>query len=354
MLNKQLHISKINISVIIKRDDKMKIMLTGAAGNVGLETLKCLISNKHDVTVLELPNKKNRQRLKPFCKLVKIIYGSINDERLVKRLVDGQDAIIHLAAIIPPLADRLPKLTEQVNFEGTKNIIEAIKTQEKMPTLIFSSSISVYGDRVANCWIKVGDPLKPSVGDHYAQIKIKTEELIQSSMIPYVIFRLTGIMGYPATDPLMFHMPLATKIEFASNVDTGFAFSEALDHLAELEGHIYDLGGGAKFRITYQAFLNKMLSIYGLDYRYLNDQAFADQNFHCAYFADSDVLNDILHFQRDDLNSYYQRVKAKTNPLIKMINRLLSRPIIYFLQNRSEPLQAKKQNNKELIKRFYK
>lgn len=332
----------------------MKIMLTGAAGNIGLEALKCLISNKHDVTVLELDNKKNRKKLKPFSDLIKIVYGSINDDVLIQELVEGQDAIIHLAAIIPPLADRLPKLTEQVNYEGTNNIIKAIKTQKKMPTLIFSSSISVYGDRVDDCWIKVGDPLKPSVGDHYAQIKIKTEELIQRSAIPYTIFRLTGIMGYPTTDPLMFHMPLATKIEFASNVDTGFAFAAALDHLDELKGHIYNLGGGEKFRITYQAFLSEMLSIYGLDYRYLNDKSFANQNFHCAYYADSDVLNDILHFQRDNLNSYYQRVKDKTNPLIKMINRLLSKPIIYFLQIKSEPLQAKKQNNTELIERFFK
>lgn len=332
----------------------MKILLTGAAGNVGFETLKKLIDKNYEVTVLELDNKKTRQKLKSFQDKIKIFYGSINDKNLIMKLVENQDVIIHLAAIIPPLADKNPLLARQVNFYGTLNIVEAIKKQKIKPFLIYSSSVSVYGDRLEDHLIEVGDPLKPSLGDYYAETKIAVEQLIEHCNIPYTIFRLTGIMGYPATDPLMFHMPLDTRLEIASNVDTGTAFANAVSHLEELKGKIFNLGGGEKCRTTYRKFIREMFKIYGLNFRYLKDMAFANQNFHCGYFKDSYKLNDILDFQHDTLETYYARVKKETKGIVRLMARIFSQPIIYFLQKKSEPLLAKKHKNISLIKRFFK
>lgn len=332
----------------------MKILITGAAGSVGYETLKQLVDKNYEVTVLELENKKTKKRLKPFLDKAKIVYGSINDFELVNKLVKNQEVIIHLAAIIPPLADKKPELTRQVNFYGTKNIIEAIRLQENKPFLIYSSSVSVYGDRLEKYWIKVTDPLKPSEGDYYAHTKIACEQLIQEADIPYTIFRLTGIMGHPATDPLMFHMPLDTKLEIASTIDTATAFTNAVEHLKELTGKIFNLSGGENCRTTYREFLTNMFKLYGLNIQYLKDVAFATHNFHCGYFKDSNKLNDILHFQFDTLDSYYLRIKKETKGIIRFFSKIFSRPIVFFLTKKSEPLEAKQKNNKNLIKRFFK
>lgn len=333
--------------------DNMNILLTGAAGNVGFETLRFLIKKNYNITVLELNNKKNKNKLKPFKKQIDIIYGSINDQKLIYNLVKDKDVIIHLAAIIPPLADRKPKLTYRVNYLGTKNIIDAIKKQLNKTYLIFASSISVYGDRVKNSCIKVTDKLKPSVGDYYAKIKIKTETLIKKSNVPYTIFRLSAIMGHPEIDPLMFHMPLDTKLEIASNIDTGRAFANATCHLKALAGQTFNLGGGPQCRTTYLDFINKMFNIYGLNPKYLKESSFADQNFHCGYYIDGDKLNNIIHFRRDTLTTYYERVAKEINPVIKILTRLFSPLIIFSLQRNSEPLQAKLKKDLALIKRFY-
>jgi nucleoside-diphosphate-sugar epimerase len=332
----------------------MKVLLTGAAGNVGLVTLKKLLDNKYDVIALELYTKKNKKKLKKYENKAKIVYGSINDEDLITSLVNKVDAIIHLAAIIPPLADLKPKLAKQVNFFGTLNIVNAIKGLENKPFLIFSSSISVYGDRVDNCYINVSDKLKPSEGDYYAVTKIEAEELIKTSNIPYTIFRFTAIMGYPKIDPLMFHMPLDTKIEIASNVDAATALVNALKHKTELKGNIYNLSGGEKCRTTYREFLNNMLKIYGLNPKHLKETSFATQNFHCAYYEDNNKLNDILNFQNDTLATYYKRVRKEINPLIKILSRIFSRSILYFLQKKSEPMLAVKNKEINLINRFFK
>lgn len=332
----------------------MKVLLTGAAGNVGFETLKELINKKYDITVLELDNKKNRKRLNKYKNIIKIVYGSINDEKLVDSIVKEQDAVIHLAAIIPPLADKNPSLAEKVNFYGTKNIVSAIKNSDKKIFLLYSSSVSVYGDRLEKYIISVDDPLKPSIGDYYAYTKIACEELIKNNLEDYTIFRLTGIMGHPKTDPLMFHMPLDTKLEIASNIDTGRAFANSIEHLNELKGDIYNLSGGEKCRTTYRDFIAHMFEIYGINMKYLKNNAFAEQNFHCGYFQDSNKLNDILDFQRDTLETYYKRVSKETNKLVRFFSIILSRPIVYFLQKKSEPLEAQKHKDANLIKRFFK
>lgn len=330
-----------------------RVLLTGASGSVGYETLKQLVSAGHEVTAIDIKSRRSARRLRKYRERARIVYGDIRDKQLVDILAQDQDVIIHLAAIIPPQADRAPELTRAVNYVGTKNIVDAIAKQKAKPFLVFSSSVSVYGDRTENYWIKVTDPLKPSDGDYYAKMKIKTEEYIQSSPIRYTIFRFTAIMNRPQTDPLMFHMPLNTRLEIATVRDTARALVKAIDHTKELNGRVFDLSGGEKCRTTYREFLIEMFRIYGLQYRYLRDVAFARRNFHCGYFLDGDVLENILHFRRDTLADYYRYVDKNTNKLTRFFSKIFSRPIIFFLTRKSEPLQAVKKRDKNLIRRFF-
>lgn len=335
----------------------MRVLLTGASGSVGYETLKQLTEKENiDVIALDLETKKSKKRLLPYenAQKAKVIFGSINDEKLMEDIIKDVDVVIHLAAIIPPLADKQPELTRKVNYFGTRTIIEAIQKENPSCFLLYSSSVSVYGDRIENPWIKVTDPLCPSEGDYYAYTKIETEKLIRESKIHYSIFRLTGIMGRPDIDPLMFHMPLDTKLEIATTIDTATAFVNATEKLKQLDGHTYNLGGGEACRTTYRDFLYHMFKIYGLKFSYLKEFSFAEKNFHCGYYVDGDDLEKILHFRYDTLESYYKRVNAETKKITRFFSRLLSQPILFFLSRKSEPLQARKKENKFLTNRFFK
>ncbi len=330
-----------------------KILLTGAAGSVGYETLRQLVAAGYSVTALDVKSAHNKRKLRKYASKARIVYGDVRDPGLMESLVIGHDAVIHLAALIPPAADKNPDLTLSINFGGSKNIVAAIQKEAPQCFLIFSSSVSVYGDRTEDYWIKTSDPLRPSEGDFYAETKIRTEKYLASSGINYTIFRFTAIMNRPQTDPLMFHMPLETKLEIASVQDTARALVHALDHPAKLKGHTYDLGGGESCRTTYCQFLIDMFKIYGLQIKYLRKVAFAKQNFHCGYFLDSDKLEEILHFRRDSLADYYRRVDHETSKLKRFFARIFSRPIIYFLTKKSEPLQAQLHHDRKLIARFF-
>ncbi|MHA1193877.1 MAG: NAD-dependent epimerase/dehydratase family protein [Promethearchaeota archaeon] len=290
----------------------MRILLTGAFGNVGLSVLKELIDRDYDVRILEIKNRKNLRISRKIQNDVEILWGDITNKRDVEKAVKNRDVIIHLAAIIPPLADYRPKLAESVNVGGTVNILESMKKQANHPKIIFTSSIAVYGDRVNNPMIKVTDPLNPSKGDFYALTKISAERLVKESGLDHAIFRLTYITSINKLelDPLMFHMPLETSIEICDTRDVGLALTNAVECF-EVWGRTFHIAGGKSCRITYREYLNDMMVIMGLGRGFLPDEAFGKDNFHCGFMETQDSQG-LLKYQRHTLEDYYADVKKKT------------------------------------------
>lgn len=335
---------------------KKTVLLTGAAGAVGVETLRELVRRKDQYTVraLEVRNKRTEKSLRSFRDDVEIIWGDLTDRASFEAQVIGVDAVIHLAAIIPPLADQQPALAERVNVQGTRNLIKALQQFSPQAFLLYSSSVSVYGDRVANPWIRVTDPLCPSEGDYYAVTKIRAEQLVKDSGLAWSIFRLTGIFNpHQKIDPLFFHMPLNTCIEMATTRDTGYALAQALEHQVELQGRTFNLGGGEACRVVYRDLLNGCFARTGLGEVDFPAEAFAEQNFHCGYFADSDDLERILHFQRDSFKDYLDWYEQYVPPARKRLARWLRHAIKQQLLRRSEPYAALRRHDEKLIRRFF-
>ena len=152
---------------------------------------------------------------------------------------------------------------------------------------------------------------------------------------------------------IMFHMPLNSHLEIATPSDTGRAFVNAIDHLAEIEGNIYNLSGGEKCRIDYFDFLARSFEIFGLGKPDFADNSFARKNFHCGYYEDGDLLNDILDFRRDNIEDYFIKVKNSISTIRKILSGILRKIIIANLQRKSEPLAAIKLNNRKDIEHFF-
>jgi nucleoside-diphosphate-sugar epimerase len=330
------------------------ILLTGASGTVGIEVLQQLIEkNTFNVTVFDKKTIRSTRLFAPYKNRVNIIYGDLCNETDIMRIPDNINTVIHLAAIIPPMAEENPSLTYNVNVNGTKRLLEALEKKSPYAFFLYSSSVSVYGDRVSTPDITLNDPLNPSDRDLYGRTKIKAEELIKNSKLDWSIFRLAAIMKNHKISKLMFHMPLETQLEICTPKDTAKAFVEAISNKEVLSAKVFNLGGGEKCRITYELFLEKSFSLFGLGKLNFPVHTFAQRNFHCGILKDGDELENILHFRHDTLESYFEDTKKSISFFTKVLSTLFRTLIKRSLVKKSEPLNAFITNNNELLNHFF-
>ena len=333
---------------------KKNILLTGASGTVGFEVLKQLLEKDcYHISVFDIESNDSKRKFAKLKQNFEIIYGNISQLYDVEKVTKNKDVVIHLAAIIPPLADENPDLAYRVNVLGTQNLVESLEKNSPNSFFVYSSSISVYGDRLQNPNIKVTDSLLPSQGDEYAVTKIEAERLIQNSALDWSIFRLAAIMGNHKISKLMFHMPLDTHVEICTPEDTARAFVHAIDKKEQLNKKIFNLGGGAECRITYRELLTKSFDLFGLGKLDFPEKSFAEKNFHCGNYVDGDILEDILHFRQDDLDDYFEKVKKGVNPIVKGLTEVVKPLVKKRLMKVSEPYEAYIKKDKVLMERFF-
>lgn len=334
----------------------MRILLTGGSGTVGHALLSKLSKQTtHQITAFDIKTKKTQRLYQSFNDRIKIVYGSLAHMKDVESVCRDVDVLIHLGAIIPPLADKNPQLAHQVNVLGTQNLIHGLKKGAPKAFLIYASSISVYGNRIQNPLIRVGDPLLPSDKDEYALTKIEAENYIRKSGLSYSIFRLTAVMGINnhKISPLMFHMPLNTVLEIITPNDAANAFLKAIDHKNDLVGKIFNLGGGEKCRIEYREFLKTSFQINGLGALDFPNKTFADKNFHCGYYADGNLLEEILHFRKDNLETYFKDIEKSIPPFKKWVTTIFRKWIKRYLLSKSDPYKAFSDEDAPLILHYF-
>lgn len=332
---------------------KKNVLLTGASGTVGYEVLMQLIEKDlYNITVFDFESKASRKKLLPFKHNIEIIFGDISAAEELNS-IKNMDFVIHLAAVIPPVADDFPDLAKSVNLIGTQNLVNQLEQYSPNAFLMYSSSIAVYGDRIEQPYIKVTDKIRPSDGDFYAKTKIDAEKDIQNSALDYTIFRLAAIMGNHKISKLMFHQPLNTALEIATPRDTARAFVNGIEKQTELSKRIFNLGGGKLCRIDYEGFLERSFSIFGLGELDFPKHTFAEKNFHCGYYEDGDDLENIVHFRKDSLEDYFKKEKDKITFGRKFATSLFKKPIKWFLLQNSEPFEAFKSQDVDQLKHYF-
>lgn len=116
----------------------MKILITGAMGNVGPAVVARLARHAHQVKVID-------QKLDDGKKIAGVDYvqGDVTDFAVMREQVKGQQAIIHLAAYAYPAAAPGPEIF-RLNCSGTYNVFEAA-AQEGIRRVVCASSINALG-----------------------------------------------------------------------------------------------------------------------------------------------------------------------------------------------------------------
>src|SRR3972149_5564576 len=178
----------------------MNILVTGGAGYVGTALIPQLLEKGHRVKVID-NLMYGGDSLLPFFKdkRFEFIMGDIRNRDDLKKAVSKADIIIHLAAIVGyPACRKQPQLAEEVNVQGTKNLISILSKDQ---FVIYSSTGSNYGSVDEVCTEET--PLNPL--SLYGQTKTIAETLLleRNGTIGYRFATAFGVSGRLRLDLLI-------------------------------------------------------------------------------------------------------------------------------------------------------
>ncbi len=157
----------------------MNVLVVGGAGYVGGGIVDKLKEN-HSVTVYDSLIYEESYR-----KDVKFVYGDIRDHEKLLELLNSNDAVIWLAALVGDGACAInPELTFQINSESVRFLAENFKKR-----IVFLSTCSVYGAQEG--MLDESSSINPL--SEYASSKVQAEEYLQNSNA--IIFRLGTLFG---------------------------------------------------------------------------------------------------------------------------------------------------------------
>lgn len=309
-----------------------KVLVTGAGGAIGINVIKYLLSEgKYEITALDLRNKNSQKRLKRYRRRINLIYGDMNDMVLMDALVKDHDYIIHLAGLMPPIADIKHNISEMIDYKGTENIIKAMNMFNPDAYLIYASTTTVYGKEEK---VSVDSKTKLTPLDYYSNTKLKIEKLIQAKVKNYIIMRIPLVLTNPGNGAFMYNVRLDRMVEAITDNDAGYLFASSLSHVNKLNKKIWNATGGEATTGKYRAILSNVLKIYGISFKYILVRLFIDKNFYTHIYTDSDKLENILEFRSDSLSSYYMRLKRQVRG--RRLARVLAKPLVFFLDRKGK------------------
>ena len=309
---------------------KITVALTGATGAMGGEVLAHLLDSKNNFNIRLLARNPKGARgffkslLKKGKDRITVIRGNLTSYENVTELIKNADYVIHCGAVIPPKADHNPKNTVEVNFGGTKNIVDAIHAsgREDEIKLVHISTVAVYGNRdYHHLWARMGDPVMSSAYDYYSAAKIKGEHYVLESPIPHwVVLRQTAVyhkyfLANNMNDGLMFHTCWNSPLEWITDRDSGLCIQHLVekDVSGKLEGfwnNDYNIGGGKDCRETDYETFNFGFGLMGATAeKFFEPHWNIPRNFHGVWYTDSHVLDEWLDYRRETSADYWKRMK---------------------------------------------
>ncbi len=111
----------------------MNIAVTGASGRIGNVVVRQLLEAGHYVRVLQRRESRALAGLPVVC-----VSGELLDPVALKNLMEGCEAVIHLAAVIS-VQGGMQGRVQQTNFEGTRILLETAQNQGIRRVICFSS-----------------------------------------------------------------------------------------------------------------------------------------------------------------------------------------------------------------------
>lgn len=245
---------------------------------------------------------------------IEVCKGDITQSASVVPAVQGVSAVMHLAAILPPGSERNRERTMAINVEGTRHIIRAMEAQARDAVLVFSSSVSTYGDTTAEAPPIRVDHAQTFL-DFYAESKIASEQLVRQAQVPTIVLRIAGI-AVPVLQepPAVWPFTAAQRLEMVHREDVVTALYKALITPAA-RGTTLNIAGGPTWQTTGQQYVADHYDIIGVP---LEMAAFRDTHEPgWVDWYDTAESQRLLDYQQHSYTHYLDTLRAEVARMLE-------------------------------------
>jgi CDP-paratose 2-epimerase len=246
--------------------------ITGGAGFIGSNLVNRLLERGEKVTIYDNLSRAGASRNLTWLqekygeKACQLIIGDVRDAALVTVSSREADVIIHLAAQVAVTTSVVrPREDFEINAQGTFNMLEAARLNERKPVLLYASTNKVYGGMED---VKV---VEDATRWRYADLP----------------------MGCPETQPLDFHSPYGCSKGTGDQYVRDYARIYDLPTVVLRQSCIY---GPRQFGVEDQGWVAWMIIA-------------AVTSLPLTIYGDGKQIRDVLHV--DDLLNAYEAAIAK-------------------------------------------
>jgi nucleoside-diphosphate-sugar epimerase len=285
------------------------VLVTGGAGSVGKCVAQRLCEEGYTVRVFDLPSMDYTGL--EGAEGIEILRGDITQLLSMQQAVEGVSAVIHLAAILPPVSEQCRELTFAVNVEGTARIAEALKRANPNAPLVFSSSVSTYGDTTGvNLPVMVDHPQQAL--DIYAESKIAAGRSLRERYSNVVILRISGI-AVPSiqSPPEVWPFMADQRIEFIHRGDVVRALCAAAS-AEEAKGQVFNIAGGITWRTTGRAYVKDYYDLLGVP---IEEARFQEHPGWCDWY-DTEESQRVMCYQNTSYQAYLGQLRDEIEKMM--------------------------------------
>ena len=282
------------------------ILITGGAGFIGSNLADRLAGEGHPVAVFDALSRPGVERNLAWLKArhgsrVSSIIADVRNEDAVARAACNAKAVVHMAAqvaVTTSLVD--PREDFDINVRGTINVLDAIRTRGEPVPVIFASTNKVYGDLgdfefdtlhdryepkafIARRGIDESRPL--DFHTPYGCSKGAADQYVldycRSFGIPTVVFRMSCIYGQRQMGtedqgwvahfliralerkPVTIYGDGKQVRDVLDVGDAVNAYIGALQNIEDVQGHVFNLGGGPANAISLLELIDEIDAVIG-------------------------------------------------------------------------------------------
>ena len=275
----------------------MIILVTGGAGRLGYWTASQLTEAGHSVKAFDLPH-VNWSHVETLPNTT-IHRGDITDPKNIEKTCRDAEAVVHLAAVLPPVSEANRELTQRVNLQGTLNILEAAPPET---SIVFASSIATYGvTHHETPPIKETHP--QTAHNNYSESKIMAENAVKASGHPYAVLRLAPISVVDLLElPDEVAYRADQRVEFIVVEDAAQAIVKCLD-----EGPgaaVYNVAGGPSWQMRGEEYLTRFYGALGVEVEPIYPESYTAVDWYDTSRSRH------LCYQRTSFNTFEERLVA--------------------------------------------